>query len=126
MLVVLLQGEAQAQGGGQFYSGRYGKREGSTQMNGNSGTRSRSGTSGFLANRYGRSGGRVLELTPRSYRFIPGSRYGKRSESAPHNMEEEVSLPSLLLSDNTFCLLVEQPDLYRCSRSNSGSDEEAD
>ncbi|XP_047737709.1 uncharacterized protein LOC108676684 isoform X2 [Hyalella azteca] len=120
VLLVLLQCSAHARAQGQFYSSRYGKREGNTQQS----VRSRSGSSGFYANRYGRSGVK-LELTPRSNRFIPGSRYGKRSDPQVHNAEE-ASPPSLLLSDNALCLLVEQPDLYRCAKGGAGSFEEAD
>ncbi|XP_066975398.1 uncharacterized protein [Macrobrachium rosenbergii] len=102
-----------------FYAQRYGKRD----------QKQVAVRSGFYTNRYGRSSPPETDLPEvkiRSSRFVGGSRYGKRSETAPvvpeiasivsaATAEDDSEVPaSLLVGESTVCLLVDAPDIYKC------------
>ncbi|CAL4073451.1 unnamed protein product, partial [Meganyctiphanes norvegica] len=82
--------------------------------------------------RYGkRSGVGLIQDTPSIPEdFIGGSRYGKRSgvgliqdiPSISEDISGEVLGSSVLVGESVICLLVEQPDLFRCLRKPSGSE----
>ncbi|XP_064117833.1 uncharacterized protein LOC135223291 [Macrobrachium nipponense] len=103
-----------------FYAQRYGKKSDQKQV---------AVRSGFYTNRYGRSSPPETDLPEvkiRSSRFVGGSRYGKRSETAPvvpeiasivsaATAEDDSEVPaSLLVGESTVCFLVDVPDIYKC------------